>query len=90
MMTIEQLAMQAFRTAPAILAASLALMLAAPAFASSEAPVAGSAAVMTAPQFSTAGADGAATVAPVQASLVIIGGSAQLSSASEAHVGPKV
>lgn len=90
MMTIDTLAMQAYRAAPAILAATVALMLAAPAFASAEAPVAGSAAVMTAPQFSTAGADGAATISPVQSSLAIIGGSAQVSSASEAYVGPKV
>jgi hypothetical protein len=90
MNTIDHLAMQAYRAAPAIIGAALALMLAAPAFASSEAPVAGSAAVMTAPQFSTAGAEGAATISPVQSSVAIVGGSAQVSSASEAYVGPKV
>jgi hypothetical protein len=90
MITLDTLAAASYRAAPAILAAALALMLAAPAFASAEAPVAGSATVMTAPRFATAGTEGAAETLPVQSSLAIIRGGPQASSGSEADLGPKV
>ncbi|WP_291297815.1 hypothetical protein [Elioraea sp.] len=90
MNTVDTIAASAYRAAPAILAAALALMLGSPAFASSEAPVEGGITVMTNPAFTTAGAEGPAVFLPAPSGRVIVGGGTQVSSGSEGYVGPKV
>ncbi len=61
-----------------------------PAYASSEAPVQGSATVITAPSFSTAGAEGAPVFAQPGSSTVMSGQPQNVAGSSEGYVGPKV
>ncbi|WP_144299667.1 hypothetical protein [Elioraea rosea] len=69
----------------------LSLLLAGlPAYASSEAPVKGTASVIAAPSFSTAGAEGAPVFAPQANASVQTGKPSNVAQSSEGYVGPRV
>jgi hypothetical protein len=72
----------------ALLAAAL-IALGSPAFASAEAPFAGSPMVITAPSFTTAGAEGAVMVRPATPQMTLMSAAQRLGNSSEAYIGPR-
>jgi hypothetical protein len=71
-----------------LLAAAL-IAFAAPAFASSEAPFAGSATVITTPAFSTQGSEGAVMARPATPEMTLMSAAQRLGNNGEAYIGPR-